>query len=126
LHSLVRNHALVDGNKRLALAGTIAFLGINGQQLRFSNDDAYDFVIAVATGELDQARATAHHAAGSRSTMPRDCRASVFASGNGELPFAPMRSLQGAEEESERARGRSASLRRAGSASTAPPSLVRA
>jgi death-on-curing protein len=59
LHSLVRNHALVDGNKRLALAGTIAFLGINGQQLRFSNDDAYDFVIAVATGELDQARATA-------------------------------------------------------------------
>jgi death on curing protein len=53
LHSLARNHALVDGNKRLALAATIAFLGVNGQQLRFSNDDAYDFVIAVATGELD-------------------------------------------------------------------------
>jgi death on curing protein len=59
LHSLARHHALVDGNKRLALAATIAFLGVNGQQLRFSNDDAYDLVIAVATGELDEVNAIA-------------------------------------------------------------------
>jgi death-on-curing protein len=59
LHSLARNHALIDGNTRLALAATIAFLGVNGQQLRFSNDDAYDLVIAVATGELDQVNAIA-------------------------------------------------------------------
>jgi death on curing protein len=30
LHSLARNHALADGNKRLALAGVIAFYGVNG------------------------------------------------------------------------------------------------
>ncbi len=30
LHSLARNHALVDGNKRLALAAVIAFYGVNG------------------------------------------------------------------------------------------------
>jgi death on curing protein len=59
LHSLARNHALVDGNKRLALAATIAFLGLDGVQLRFSNDAAYDFVIAVATGELEQVDAIA-------------------------------------------------------------------
>lgn len=53
LHSLARNHALVDGNKRLALAATVAFLGLNGRQLRLSNDEAYDLVIAVATGEID-------------------------------------------------------------------------
>jgi death-on-curing protein len=53
LDSLARNHALVDGNKRLALAATIAFLGVNRQQLRFSNDDAYDFVITVATDTVD-------------------------------------------------------------------------
>jgi death-on-curing protein len=53
LHSLARNHALVDGNKRLALAATIAFLGINGHRPTFTNDEVYDFVIAVATGELD-------------------------------------------------------------------------
>jgi death-on-curing protein len=53
LHSLARNHALVDGNKRLALAATIAFLGINGHRLTLNNDEAYDLVIAVATGALD-------------------------------------------------------------------------
>lgn len=53
VHSLARNHALVDGNKRLALAGLIAFLGVNGRRLTISNDDAYDLIIAVATGELD-------------------------------------------------------------------------
>lgn len=53
LHSLARNHALVDGNKRLALAGTIAFLGLNGRVLTWSNDEAYDVVIAVASGEID-------------------------------------------------------------------------
>lgn len=53
LHSLARNHALVDGNKRLALAGVIAFLGLNGRRLTWTNDEAYDNVLAVASGELD-------------------------------------------------------------------------
>jgi len=53
MHSLARNHALLDGNKRLALAGTIAFLGLNGHRLRLSNDEAYDITMAVAAGELD-------------------------------------------------------------------------
>lgn len=53
LHSLARNHALVDGNKRLALAATLAFFGVDGQRLTLTNDEAYDLVIAVATGELD-------------------------------------------------------------------------
>jgi death-on-curing protein len=50
---LARNHALIDGNKRLALAGLIAFYGVNGRRLTLTNDAAYDFVIAVATGRLD-------------------------------------------------------------------------
>ena len=70
LHSVARNHALVDGNKRLALAATIAFLGINGQALTFSNDDAYDFVIAIAKGDLDDVAEIA--AVLSANTAPRD------------------------------------------------------
>jgi death on curing protein len=54
LHSLARNHALIDGNKRLALGGLIAFYGLNGRRLTLTNDAAYDLVIAVATGELDE------------------------------------------------------------------------
>lgn len=57
LHSLARNHALVDGNKRLALAATIAFYGINGVRLTLTNDEAYDLVISVATGELEEVAA---------------------------------------------------------------------
>ena len=53
LHSVARNHALVDGNKRLALAAVIAFYGLNGLRLTLSNDEAYDLIVAVAAGELD-------------------------------------------------------------------------
>ena len=50
LHSLARNHALVDGNKRLALAATLAFYGMNGVRLTLTNDRAYDLIIDVAAG----------------------------------------------------------------------------
>ena len=53
LHSVARNHALIDGNKRLALTAIIAFYGLNGRRLTLTNDAAYDLVIAVAAGELD-------------------------------------------------------------------------
>ncbi|GAB3683344.1 type II toxin-antitoxin system death-on-curing family toxin [Saccharopolyspora tripterygii] len=59
LHSLARNHALVDGNERLALAATFTYLGINGRRLTFSNAEAYVVVMAVASGELDDVPAIA-------------------------------------------------------------------
>ena len=57
LHSLARNRGLVDGNKRLALAATIAFYGVNGRRLALSNDEAYELVVAVAAGTLDAVEA---------------------------------------------------------------------
>jgi death on curing protein len=59
LHSLARNHALVDGDKRLALAATIAFYGMNGMRVTFTNDEAYDFILDVARGRLDDIPAIA-------------------------------------------------------------------
>lgn len=53
LHSLARNHALIDGNKRLALAAVIAFYGLNGRRLTLTNDQAYDLVMNIASGQLD-------------------------------------------------------------------------
>jgi death-on-curing protein len=53
-HSILRNHALVDGNKRLALAGLIAFLGVNGRRLTLDNDEAYELILAISTGALDE------------------------------------------------------------------------
>jgi death-on-curing protein len=53
LHSLADNHAPVDGNKRLALAGVVAFYGMNGRRLLLTNDAAYNLVMRVAKGDLD-------------------------------------------------------------------------
>jgi death-on-curing protein len=52
LHSIACNHGLVDGNKRLALAATLAFLGMNGLRVTLTNDEAYRLVMGVAGGEL--------------------------------------------------------------------------
>ncbi len=59
LHSLARNHALVDGNKRLALAASIVFLGVNGMRLAATNDEAYDLVMDVAAGRSNDVSAIA-------------------------------------------------------------------
>lgn len=53
VQSIAMNHALVDGNKRLALAAVIAFCGMNGQRLSMTNDEAYDFIIRVIVEHLD-------------------------------------------------------------------------
>jgi death-on-curing protein len=68
LHSLARHHGLVDGNKRLALAATIAFYGVNGRRLALSNDEAYELVVAVAAGTLDAVEAIVGRLA--RATEP--------------------------------------------------------
>ncbi len=52
LQSIVNNHALVDGNKRLGWLATAVFLEINGIEIRrAANDDVYDLVIDVAAGQ---------------------------------------------------------------------------
>lgn len=53
VHSLVRNHALVDGNKRLGLMGLIVFLGVNGRRVSWTNDQAYGLIVEIADGRLD-------------------------------------------------------------------------
>ena len=59
LHSVARNHALVDGNKRLAWLATYVFLDINGCRVTATNDEVVEFVLAVAAGELDDVVAIA-------------------------------------------------------------------
>jgi death on curing protein len=52
LHSLARNHALVDGNKRLAWTACRTSLAINGQWISAPEDDRFEFIIQVAAGIL--------------------------------------------------------------------------
>jgi death-on-curing protein len=56
LQSIVINHALVDGNKRLGWLSTAVFLQINGLSVsHVSNDEVYDFIINIATNNPDLA-----------------------------------------------------------------------
>jgi death on curing protein len=53
LHSLASNHPLVDGNKRLAWLATVVFLDLNRLEPKVSDDEAFDVVWQVASGESD-------------------------------------------------------------------------
>ena len=54
LESLTKNHALVDGNKRLAWAACSVFLSLNALEIQkdVSNDDVYELVITVASSQI--------------------------------------------------------------------------
>ena len=53
LHSVVRNHALVDGNKRLAWLATVVFLDLNGHVPSLSHNAAFDLVMDAAAGQAE-------------------------------------------------------------------------
>lgn len=53
LESLVRNHPLVDGNKRLGWLAVVVFYGLNGVDLDAPDDDAFDLVVGMAAGQVD-------------------------------------------------------------------------
>jgi death-on-curing protein len=52
--SLTMNHALIDGNKRLALGAGLTFIYINtGVYPDISEDEQYELVMGIAAGELE-------------------------------------------------------------------------
>jgi death-on-curing protein len=53
LHSVCRNHALVDGNKRLAWLAAVVFLDLDDARVGVTHDEAFDLVMAVADGAID-------------------------------------------------------------------------
>ena len=53
LHSVARNHALADGNKRLAWSAARVFCLMNGRDLELGVDAAEAMVVGAAAGALD-------------------------------------------------------------------------
>jgi len=53
MHSLAKNHAFVDGNKRMALALTATFLLMNKLNLTSSTDESEAFVLKLASANKD-------------------------------------------------------------------------
>ena len=63
LHSLVTNHALVDGNKRLGLVAVLLFYGMNGYGLTASEDERVDLILAISEGRLSEVENISEHLA---------------------------------------------------------------
>ena len=53
LDSIVRNRALVDGNKRLAWLACVVFCDLNGLTIALEDDGAFGLVMEAAQGHLD-------------------------------------------------------------------------
>ncbi|MBT9368391.1 type II toxin-antitoxin system death-on-curing family toxin [Rhizobium sp. CSW-27] len=54
LFGLARNHAFVDGNKRIAIVAAGVFLMENGLMIEVTDAAMFSFVMAVAAGEIDE------------------------------------------------------------------------
>ena len=52
---IARNHPFVDGNKRVAFAAFLVFLGLNGVTFRVEPERATASILALAAGEIDEA-----------------------------------------------------------------------
>jgi death-on-curing protein len=53
LHGLTKNHALFDGNKRLALVTTLYLYAKNGYWNTTDIEAEYEFMLAVASNEIE-------------------------------------------------------------------------
>ncbi len=53
LESIVKNHPFIDGNKRTGYVLMRLILKNFGKDMQATQDEKYDFVIAVASGQLD-------------------------------------------------------------------------
>ncbi len=63
LHSLARNHALIDGNKRIAWLATMVFLDINGRTVSLDDEAAFRLVMDVSEGIVDDVQEIARRLA---------------------------------------------------------------
>ena len=51
---LVRNHAMLDGNKRLGAHTMLVFLALNGYELSYSQNELSDVILALASGDIGE------------------------------------------------------------------------
>lgn len=49
---LVKNHSMVDGNKRLGAHVMLVFLALNGYELSYSQQELSDIILALAAGQI--------------------------------------------------------------------------
>lgn len=51
---LVKNHAMIDGNKRLGAHVMLVFLALNGYELSYSQKELSGVILALASGDIGE------------------------------------------------------------------------
>ena len=52
-YGLIKNHCMLDGNKRVGIHTMLVFLELNGIELKYTQKELYEMVLAVADGSLE-------------------------------------------------------------------------
>lgn len=52
-YGLVKNHPMIDGNKRIGAHAMLVFLALNGYELQYTQAELSKTILLVAAGELD-------------------------------------------------------------------------
>lgn len=52
-YDLIKNHCMIDGNKRIGTHAMLVFLALNGIELSYTQEDLYKTILDVAAGELN-------------------------------------------------------------------------
>lgn len=55
VRNLVQKHVFYNGNKRTALMTLVVYLKMNGYQFNASNEEAADYMVKIATDDLQEA-----------------------------------------------------------------------
>ena len=52
-YGLIKNHCMIDGNKRIGIHAMLVFLAINGIELDYTQKELYETIFAIADGSLE-------------------------------------------------------------------------
>ena len=52
-YGLIKNHTMLDGNKRIGAHAMLVFLALNGIEMKYTQKELYETVLAVAAGSLE-------------------------------------------------------------------------
>lgn len=50
-YGLIKNHAFVDGNKRIGTHAMLVFLALNGIEIEYTQEELSDIILDVASGD---------------------------------------------------------------------------
>ena len=52
-YGLIKNHCMIDGNKRIGTHSMLVFLALNGIELKYMQKESYETILDVAAGKIE-------------------------------------------------------------------------